>query len=82
MQKCLFFKSSSRKKVLEPVSVPTESRDSVAAPRGQQEPDPGAGADTDGWRRAGRTDPTKARRFQHTMGRPDGKGETLCEGYK
>lgn len=56
----------------------SESRASVTAPGGQQEPDSGAGADADGRRRAGRTDTAKTRRFQHAVGRADGEGEALC----
>lgn len=61
------------------VCVSPESGGSAATPRRQQEPDPGAGADIDGRRRAGRTDPTKTRRFQHAVGRADGEGETRSE---
>lgn len=56
--------------------VYTESGGSSAAPRGQQEPDPRAGPDTDGRRRSGWADTAKSGRVQHAMGRADGQGKT------
>lgn len=46
----------------------TELRGSPAAPRGQQEPDPRAGPDSDGRWRPGRADPAETGRLQHPMG--------------
>lgn len=57
------------------VVVPAESGGPFAAPGGQQEPDPGAGPDTDGWRRPGRADTAQAGRLQHPVGRADGQGK-------